>query len=72
MGSPERRADRLPQGERASGILCIAPSNVGEAFRALKAARIICSLREGAIRLSPHAYNDASDMARVVEVLESL
>ena len=22
-----------PQGERASGILCIAPSNVGEAFR---------------------------------------
>jgi cysteine desulfurase / selenocysteine lyase len=61
-----------PQGERASGILCIAPPNVGEAFRALKAARIICSLREGAIRLSPHAYNDQSDMGRVVEVLESL
>jgi selenocysteine lyase/cysteine desulfurase len=61
-----------PQGERASGILCIAPPNVGEAFRALKAARIICSLREGAIRLSPHAYNDTSDMARVVEVLDSL
>ncbi len=69
-----RRDARIvsPQGERASGILCIAPPNVGEAFRALKAARIICSLREGAIRLSPHAYNDQSDMGRVVEVLESL
>jgi cysteine desulfurase / selenocysteine lyase len=61
-----------PQGERGSGILCIAPANVGEVFRALKAARIICSLREGAIRLSPHGYNDAGDMERVVETLDSL
>jgi len=61
-----------PRGERGSGIMCVAPANVGEAFRALKAARIICSLREGAIRLSPHAYNSQTDMERVVEVLESL
>jgi len=61
-----------PQGERGSGILCVAPANVGEAFRALKAARVICSLREGAIRLSPHGYNSQNDMERVVEVLESL
>jgi len=61
-----------PQGERGSGILCVAPANVGEAFRALKAARVICSLREGAIRLSPHGYNSLNDMERVVEVLESL
>jgi selenocysteine lyase/cysteine desulfurase len=61
-----------PQGERGSGILCVAPANVGEAFRALKSARIICSLREGAIRLSPHAYNSQTDMERVVDVLESL
>lgn len=61
-----------PRGERSSGILCIAPPNVIEAFRALKAARIICSLREGAIRLSPHAYTSRGDMERVVEILESL
>jgi cysteine desulfurase / selenocysteine lyase len=61
-----------PQGDHGSGILCIAPDNVGEAFRALKAGRIICSLREGAIRLSPHGYNSPDDMERVVEVLESL
>jgi cysteine desulfurase / selenocysteine lyase len=60
-----------PSGPRSSGILCVAPSNVAEAFRALKAARIICSLREGAIRLSPHAYNNHDDMERVVEVLET-
>lgn len=59
-----------PAGERGSGILCVAPSNVGEAFRGLKAAHIICSMREGAIRLSPHAYNSLEEMERVVSVLE--
>jgi cysteine desulfurase/selenocysteine lyase len=59
-----------PQGARGSGILCVAPANVGEAFRALKAARIIASMREGAIRLSPHAYNTLEEMEHVVEVLE--
>jgi cysteine desulfurase / selenocysteine lyase len=59
-----------PVGERGSGIVCVAPDNVGEAFRALKAAHIVSSLREGAIRLSPHAYNTVGEMERVVEVLE--
>jgi selenocysteine lyase/cysteine desulfurase len=61
-----------PQGEHGSGILCVAPANVGEAFRALKAAHIVSSLREGAIRLSPHAYNSLDEMERVVEALEGL
>ena len=59
-----------PRGAHGSGILCLAPADVGEAFRRLKAARIICSLREGAIRLSPHAYNTVEEMERVVAVLE--
>jgi cysteine desulfurase/selenocysteine lyase len=59
-----------PDRERASGILCVAPADVGEAFRALKAAHIICSMREGAIRLSPHAYNTLDEMDRVASVLE--
>jgi selenocysteine lyase/cysteine desulfurase len=69
----ERSGTRVasPQGSRGSGILCVAPANVGGAFRALKAARIICSMREGAIRLSPHAYNTATEMERVVSVLEA-
>ena len=59
-----------PVGEHGSGILCVAPADVGEAFRRLKAARIICTVREGAIRLSPHAYNTVAEMERVVAVLE--
>lgn len=59
-----------PVGSQRSGILCVAPADVGGAFRALKAARVICGMREGAIRLSPHLYNTAEEMERVVEVLE--
>jgi selenocysteine lyase/cysteine desulfurase len=60
-----------PRGAHGSGILCLAPEGVGEVFRRLKAARIICSLREGAIRLSPHAYNTVAEMERVVAVLDA-
>jgi cysteine desulfurase / selenocysteine lyase len=59
-----------PSGLRGSGILCVAPPNVGQAFRALKAAHVVCSMREGAIRLSPHGYNTVEEMEKVVEVLE--
>jgi cysteine desulfurase/selenocysteine lyase len=60
-----------PTDDHGSGILCIAPPAVDQLFRRLKAARIICSLREGMIRLSPHFYNSVGDMERVVEALES-
>lgn len=68
----ERSGARVasPTDRHRSGIICLAPDDVGEAFRRLKAARIICSLREGAIRLSPHAYNTVAEMERVAAVLE--
>jgi cysteine desulfurase/selenocysteine lyase len=59
-----------PVGERASGIICVGPSDVGRAFRALKAARVICGMREGAIRLSPHFYNTVEEMEHAVDILE--
>lgn len=59
-----------PRDERGSGILCLAPPEVEEAHRRLKGARVICSRREGAIRLSPHLYNTVAEMERVVEVLD--
>jgi selenocysteine lyase/cysteine desulfurase len=43
---------------------------VEEAHRRLKGARVICSRREGAIRLSPHLYNTVAEMERVVAVLD--
>lgn len=60
-----------PRDARGSGMLCIAPERVEEVHRRLKSARIICSLREGAIRLSPHCYNTVGEMERVVEVLDA-
>lgn len=53
-----------------SAILCIAPPDAREAHRRLKAAGVVCALREGAIRLSPHCYNTIEEMERVVEVLD--
>ncbi len=62
-----------PRDERhRSAILCIAPDAAVEAFHAIKRARIVCSLREGAIRLSPHCYNTVGEMEKVLEVLEGL
>lgn len=62
-----------PRDERhRSAILCIAPAEPVEAYHAIKRARIVCSLREGAIRLSPHCYNTVGEMQKVLDVLESL
>lgn len=60
-----------PQGERGSAILCVEPPDAPRVFRSLKAAGITCSLREGAIRLSPHFYNTSAELARVAEVLDA-
>lgn len=58
-----------PRGASGSGILCVAPDEVQQVHRRLKAARIVCSLREGAIRLSPHCFNTVAEMERVAQTL---
>ncbi|MDQ2669240.1 MAG: aminotransferase class V-fold PLP-dependent enzyme [Gemmatimonadota bacterium] len=59
-----------PTDHHASGIVCLAPPDAAGAFRALRAAGIVASLREGSIRLSPHAFNTPDDIARVMDVLD--
>jgi selenocysteine lyase/cysteine desulfurase len=62
-----------PRDERhRSAILCVAPDQAVEAYHAIKRARIVCSLREGAIRLSPHCYNTVEEMEKVLDVLAGL
>jgi selenocysteine lyase/cysteine desulfurase len=62
-----------PRDEKhRSAILCLAPPKAAEAFHAVKKAHVVCSLREGAIRLSPHFYNTMEEMARVQEILEGV
>jgi len=58
-------------GER-SGILSFIPNSAPDAlFRHLKAHQISVSLRGNMIRLSPHFYNNAEDINRFLEVLDS-
>jgi len=60
-----------PVGAHGSGILCIAPRDPAAAHKALRSAGVICSLREGSLRLAPHCYTAPSDFERVMEVLDS-
>ncbi|HXY67980.1 MAG TPA: aminotransferase class V-fold PLP-dependent enzyme [Gemmatimonadales bacterium] len=71
----ERHGVRLtsPTDERhRSQIVCVAPPDAREAYRRLRQAGIVASLREGAIRLAPHCYNTIEEMEKVVEVLEGV
>jgi len=58
-------------GTHESAIVCVRTSHVAESFHALKQAGVVCVMREGAIRLSPHCYNTVEEMERVVKVLGS-
>jgi selenocysteine lyase/cysteine desulfurase len=71
LAAAERLGVRItsPRGAHGSGILCIAPRDLDGTFDRLRTAGIYASLREGAIRLSPHVYTTPEEMGRVVEVL---
>ena len=58
-----------PVGAHGSAIVCIQLPDAARAQRALKAAGITATVREGAIRLSPHLYNTPAELERVAEVL---
>jgi len=59
-----------PAGARGSGMVCVAPARGERIHAELAAAGVVCSFREGAIRLSPHCYNTIDEMARVADLLE--
>ena len=54
---------------RRAAIVAIAPPDPVAASKRLTAAKVIHSLRENAIRLSPHCYNTREEVARALEVL---
>lgn len=56
-----------PTGAHGSGILCLRPrGDVTAAYQRLQAAGVSCSLREGAVRLSPHLFSRQPDLAAVM------
>ena len=55
--------------ERRAGIVSVRPRDARAVSDRLRAAGIWHSLREGAIRLSPHAYNTESEMALTLDII---
>jgi cysteine desulfurase/selenocysteine lyase len=61
-----------PRGKNEqSGILCfVHPEGETERlFERLSAARVVASMRQGAIRLAPHFYNTADEVERLLGLL---
>jgi selenocysteine lyase/cysteine desulfurase len=52
-----------------SAIVCVQPDHVAEGYHALKKAHVVCALREGVIRLSPHCYNTIEEIEKVAGIL---
>jgi selenocysteine lyase/cysteine desulfurase len=59
------------ESQLRSTILCFAgpsPEATAALYQKLKSRNIAVSLRQGMIRVSPHLYNDAADIDRLLEV----
>jgi selenocysteine lyase/cysteine desulfurase len=56
---------------RRGGIVSVRPADPAAAHSRLRAAGIRASLREGAIRLSPHCYNTAAEIETALRVLSA-
>lgn len=65
-------SNRSPQGR--SGIVTFTVPGVDPdaAVAELKAAGVICSVRGGGLRVSPHGYNTESDIERLVRTVGTL
>ena len=57
-----------PEGRRA-GIVTIHPRDVRAASERLRDARVVHSVREGTIRLSPHCYTTSEEMRTALDAL---
>ena len=57
---------------RRAGIAAVRPRDPEAASRRLRDARVAHSLREGAIRLSPHCYNSREEIERTVATLDAV
>ena len=56
---------------KRGGVIAVAPRDPAAASARLTAAGVIHSLREGAIRLSPHFYNTEAEIDTALELLVS-
>jgi selenocysteine lyase/cysteine desulfurase len=55
---------------RRAGVITFAPDALDVMAARLQQAKVAHSVREGAIRLSPHVYNTVEEIDRVVALLD--
>ncbi len=60
-----------PDPAQRAGIVTLRPENGAKVSEALKAAGVVHSLREGAIRLAPHLYNTRDEIRKALETFWS-
>ena len=65
----EMRLITPAESSRRAGIVAIVPPNPQEASKRLRAAGVVHSLREGAIRLAPYFYNTTEEVDAALRVL---
>ena len=66
---PDLRLVTPDDPARRAGVIAIAPLDPPATSHRLKQAKVIHSLREGAIRLSPHGYNTLEEIDKVLALL---
>ncbi|MFW5837038.1 MAG: aminotransferase class V-fold PLP-dependent enzyme [Desulfovibrionaceae bacterium] len=66
VATPENAA------ERAGIVSFDPPSNTIMLHRYLADQGVVCSLRQGLIRLAPHFYNDSSDVEKFFKILDEM
>jgi cysteine desulfurase/selenocysteine lyase len=59
-----------PVGAHGSAIVCVRVPDPAGAYKAIRAQGVVASVREGAIRLSPHLFNTVDEMERVTAMLD--
>jgi cysteine desulfurase / selenocysteine lyase len=68
-GRPDMRLVTPADAARRAGIVCVAPPDPEATSERLRAAGVLHSQREGAMRLAIHAFNTEADIARALEVI---
>ncbi|SYZ74658.1 Aminotransferase class V [Candidatus Zixiibacteriota bacterium] len=59
------------EAKHRSSILSFTCPEARDVYKRLAGLKIIASFREGAIRISPHLFNDSGDIRRFIGVLKS-
>ncbi len=56
---------------RRAGVVSFSADDLDGMARKLRAAHVVHTVREGAIRFSPHCYNSVDEIDRVLEILDN-